>query len=120
MFAVTSGPGNQVGPLANVNVRRAIAYAIPYTSILKNIVHGRGARDYSIVSPTAPEYAAAWSKYTTNLAKARRDEGCRQPVDHRAAVLPELGRRPDQHGAADPGEPEGDRHRRNAHPRDPG
>jgi peptide/nickel transport system substrate-binding protein len=38
---------------------------------LKSILFGRGARDYSIVSPTAPEYTPAWSIYTTNLAKAK-------------------------------------------------
>ena len=38
---------------------------------LEDILFGRGARDYSIVSPTAPEYTPAWSIYTTDLAKAK-------------------------------------------------
>jgi peptide/nickel transport system substrate-binding protein len=71
MFAITSAPAKQVGALANVDVRKAIAYAMPYDLILKSILFGRGARDYSIVSPTAPEYTPAWSIYTTNLAKAK-------------------------------------------------
>jgi peptide/nickel transport system substrate-binding protein len=71
MFAITAGPSGQVGSLANVDVRKAIAYALPYETILNNIVSGRGARDYSIVSPTAPEYTPAWSQYTTNIAKAK-------------------------------------------------
>ena len=44
---------------------------MPYNTILKSILFGRGTRDYSIVSPTAPEYTPAWSIYTTNLAKAK-------------------------------------------------
>jgi peptide/nickel transport system substrate-binding protein len=71
MFAITSAPASQVGALANQDVRQAIAYAIPYDTILKNIVHGRGSRDYSIVSPSAPEYTPAWDVYSTNLAKAK-------------------------------------------------
>ncbi|MGD0811341.1 MAG: ABC transporter substrate-binding protein [Acidimicrobiales bacterium] len=71
MFAITSAPAKQVGALANVDVRKAIAYAMPYNLILKSILFGRGARDYSIVSPTAPEYTPAWSIYTTDLAKAK-------------------------------------------------
>jgi peptide/nickel transport system substrate-binding protein len=71
MFAITSAPAKQVGALASVDVRKAIAYAMPYDLILKSILFGRGARDYSIVSPTAPEYTPAWSIYTTNLAKAK-------------------------------------------------
>jgi peptide/nickel transport system substrate-binding protein len=71
MFAITSAPSNQVGALANVDVRKAIAYVLPYDSILKNIVHGRGSRDLSIVSPSAPEYTPAWSIYSTDLTKAK-------------------------------------------------
>jgi peptide/nickel transport system substrate-binding protein len=71
MFAITSAPASQVGPLASVDVRQAIAYALPYKTILNDIVFGRGNRDYSIVSPTAPEYTPAWSRYTTNIAKAK-------------------------------------------------
>ncbi len=71
MFAISSGPAQQVGSLGNVDVRRAIAYALPYEEVLKNVVFGRGARDLSIVSPTAPEYTPAWSMYSTDLAKAK-------------------------------------------------
>lgn len=70
MFAITSGPADQVGPLANPTVRQAIAYALPYDEVLKNIIFGRGERDESIVSPTAPEYTPAWSMYSTDLSKS--------------------------------------------------
>ena len=71
MFAITAGPASDVGALGNTSVRQAIAYAIPYDQILKNVIYGRGARDNSIVSPSAPEYTPAWSKYTTDLTKAK-------------------------------------------------
>ena len=53
-------------------MRQAIAYALPYDAVLKNIIFGRGSQDHSIVMPTAPEYTPAWSMYTTNLDKARQ------------------------------------------------
>jgi peptide/nickel transport system substrate-binding protein len=70
MFAMTSSPAGQVGALANTTVRQAIAYALPYGAVLQNIVYGRGDRDLSMVSPSAPEYTPAWSMYTTDLSKA--------------------------------------------------
>ena len=71
MFAITSGPASQVGALANQNVRQAIAYTLPYDEILKDIIFGRGSRDDSIVSTTAPEYTPAWGMYTTDISKAK-------------------------------------------------
>lgn len=71
MFGITAGPTSQVGALGDVRVRQAIAYALPYETILKNVVYGRGERDLSIVSPSAPEYTPAWSRYTTDIAKAK-------------------------------------------------
>lgn len=71
MFAITASPASQVGPLANVDVRQAMAYAMPYSTILNNVIYGRGLRDLSIVSPSAPEYTPAWSMYTTNIDKAK-------------------------------------------------
>jgi peptide/nickel transport system substrate-binding protein len=52
-------------------VRQAIAYAMPYNEILQDVIVGCGTRDYSIVSPTAPEYTLAWSMYSTNMTKAQ-------------------------------------------------
>jgi peptide/nickel transport system substrate-binding protein len=71
MFAITSGPPEQVGALADPRVRQAIAYALPYDDVLDKIIFGRGARAESIVSPTAPEYTPAWGRYETDLAKAQ-------------------------------------------------
>ena len=71
MFAITSGPASQVGALANVKVRQAMAYALPYNEILKNVIYGRGERAGSLVMPTAPEYTPAWLRYQTNITKAK-------------------------------------------------
>jgi peptide/nickel transport system substrate-binding protein len=72
MFAITAAPTDKVGPLGNPLVRQAIAYALPYDAVLKNIVFGRGSQDHSIVMPTAPEYTPAWSRYNTDLDKAKQ------------------------------------------------
>jgi peptide/nickel transport system substrate-binding protein len=71
LLAITSGPAKEVGALADKSVRQAIAYALPYDQILKNVVYNRGSRDLSMVAPSAPEYTPAWSKYTTDLTKAK-------------------------------------------------
>ena len=70
MFAITSAPAAQVGPLGNKLVRQAIAYALPYNEVLKNILYGRGERAGSIVMNFAPEYTGS-SVVLTNIAKAK-------------------------------------------------
>lgn len=70
MFAVTSAPAAQVGALGNPLVRQAMAYTLPYSEVLNNVLFGRGARAGSLVMPSAAEYTPAWLRYTTNLAKA--------------------------------------------------
>ncbi|MGI3779604.1 MAG: ABC transporter substrate-binding protein, partial [Janthinobacterium lividum] len=70
MFAITSGPAEQVGALADKRVRQAIAYALPYQDVLDNVAYGRGTRAKSIVMDSAPEYSPAWGMYTTDLDKA--------------------------------------------------
>jgi peptide/nickel transport system substrate-binding protein len=71
MFAITTDPSSQVGPLGNLDVRKAIAYALPYTQVLNSVIDGRGERAGSIVMPSAPEYTGAWLQYSTDLAKAK-------------------------------------------------
>jgi len=71
MFAITSAPADQVGPLANVDVRRAMADAMPYNTIVNDVLYGRGSRAYSIVSTSAPGYTPAWNIYNTNISKAQ-------------------------------------------------
>jgi peptide/nickel transport system substrate-binding protein len=71
MFAITASPSTQVGPLGDKLVRQAMAYALPYDQVLKNVIFGRGARAGSLVQPTATEYAPAWMGYTTDIDKAK-------------------------------------------------
>ena len=71
MFAITSSPNSQVGPLGNLDVRKAIAYALPYNQVLNSVIDGRGQRAGSIVMPSAPEYTGAWLQYSTNITKAK-------------------------------------------------
>jgi peptide/nickel transport system substrate-binding protein len=69
MFAIAADPG--AGPLHDPKVRQAIAYALPYDSVLKNVFFNRARRDLSIVSAGALEYTPAWSMYNTDLTKAK-------------------------------------------------
>jgi peptide/nickel transport system substrate-binding protein len=71
MFAITAGPSDQVGALANTAVRQAIAYSLPYDEVLKDVIYNRGTRADSIVASSAPEYAPSWSMYSTDLSKAK-------------------------------------------------
>ena len=71
MFAITAAPKADVGPLGNKLVRQAMAYALPYDQVLKNVIFGRGERAGSLVQPTAPEYTPAWLGYKTDLDKAK-------------------------------------------------
>jgi peptide/nickel transport system substrate-binding protein len=58
-------------PLDTKEVRQALAYAIPYDSILKNVFGGRGTRAFSYVNPQSPGYLDAYKTYTTDLNKAK-------------------------------------------------
>jgi peptide/nickel transport system substrate-binding protein len=58
-------------PLDKKEVRQAIAYAIPYDVILKNVFGGRGTRAYSYVNPQSPGYLDAFKTYTPDLNKAK-------------------------------------------------
>jgi peptide/nickel transport system substrate-binding protein len=99
MFAITAGPKEAVGPLGDTRVRQAMAYAMPYEQILKNVVFGRGSRDDSIVPPSAPEYTPAWSTYKTDVAKAK--DLMHQAGDPAVNVpLHYLGNDPDQTNTA--------------------
>jgi peptide/nickel transport system substrate-binding protein len=60
-----------VAPLTSVELRQAIAYAVPYDSIIKTVFSGRATRATSIVNPKAPQVDPAWGVYTTDLAKAK-------------------------------------------------
>lgn len=71
MFAITVSPEDEVGPLADKNVRKAMAYALPYDEVLNNVHYGRAERAGSLVQPSAPEYKDSWSQYETDIDKAK-------------------------------------------------
>lgn len=59
-----------VPPLDMVEVRQAIAYALPYDTIItRSFVQAE--RAYSYVNPAAPEFVPAWDMYQTNMDTAR-------------------------------------------------
>jgi peptide/nickel transport system substrate-binding protein len=51
------------GPLSNVALRQAIAYAVPYDDIAKVVFAGRASVATSIVNPQAPQIDPAWAVY---------------------------------------------------------
>jgi peptide/nickel transport system substrate-binding protein len=58
-------------PLNSKLVRQALAYAIPYDAIVKNVFGGRGQRAVSYVNPQSPGYTDSFKSYTTNPQKAK-------------------------------------------------
>jgi peptide/nickel transport system substrate-binding protein len=59
-------------PFNNTKVREAIAHAVPYDTIIKDVMYGYGNLYYSIVSPTGFGYQPTWQNYDYNLTKARQ------------------------------------------------
>lgn len=58
------------GPLSDVRVRQAIAYAMPYDQIIAVALSGRGERATSYVNPQSPGFKDSWTQYETDPAKA--------------------------------------------------
>ena len=69
MFAIAADPG--AGPMRDQTVRTAMAYALPYDRILKDVFFNRARRDLSIVDASAIEYTPAWASYKENIVKAK-------------------------------------------------
>ncbi len=62
---------SNTGPLANVDVRKAIADVIPYSEIINSIYFGRAKRSYSDVQTSSFGYTPAWNVYSQNLTQAK-------------------------------------------------
>jgi peptide/nickel transport system substrate-binding protein len=59
-------------PLDKKEVRQAIAYAMPYSNLLKNVFSGRGEVATSYVNPQSPGFLPAFKPYTEgDTAKAK-------------------------------------------------
>ncbi len=57
-------------PFDDVRVRRAVAHAIPYDTIVENVFTD-ATRAYSVVNPASPSFIPAWDIYGTDLDAAR-------------------------------------------------
>lgn len=54
---------SDVGPFKDPLVRKAVAEALPYDALVKNIYYGQAQRAVSYVSADAPGYTPAWKSY---------------------------------------------------------
>lgn len=58
-------------PFNDVNVRKALAYAVPYDQIIKNVYSGDARATKSLVPLDMPGYAESGYPYTYDLARAK-------------------------------------------------
>jgi peptide/nickel transport system substrate-binding protein len=66
------GLTNTVAPFTNAKVREALAYAVPYAQILKNVLYGYGSSYYGPLVPTLPFFNPKLSApLPYDLAKAK-------------------------------------------------
>ena len=65
-------PVDAGGPFADVRVRQALAYTIPYGQIIESLYGNKVTQDLSVVVTDANGYTPAWAKYATNLAMAKK------------------------------------------------
>lgn len=63
--------GTNGGPFANQTVRQAVGYTLPYSEIISSVYDGHAVKMESYVTTDAAGYTPAWSKYTTDLDKAK-------------------------------------------------
>ena len=63
---------NAAKPFDNKQVRQALSYAVPYDSIIKNVMHGLARPSKSIIVPGMPTADQSYWKYNTDLQKAKQ------------------------------------------------
>lgn len=61
---------NKIPPFDKRAFRQAVSYAIPYETLLKNVMHGYAQRNRSIVGAGMPSSDFGYWKYNTDLRKA--------------------------------------------------
>jgi peptide/nickel transport system substrate-binding protein len=71
-FVVFLGMNSKLKPFDNVLVRQAISYAVPYQTILTDVLHGFGRQLTSPVPFGTPSHTDKYFVYSTNLAKAKQ------------------------------------------------
>jgi len=65
------GLNNNMKPFDNVKVREAMAYAIPYDSLIKDVMYGQAKQMKSIVASNTPGFTDAGYVYKYDLEKAK-------------------------------------------------
>jgi len=70
-FVVFLGMNSNLPPLNNRLIRQAIDYAVPYNTILHQVLHGYGVQLTSPIPLGTPTHTAKFDKYSTNDAKAK-------------------------------------------------
>jgi peptide/nickel transport system substrate-binding protein len=71
-FVVFLGMNSKVKPLNNVKVREAIAYAVPYKTILSQVLQGYGRQLTSPIPFGTPTHTDKYFVYNTNMDKAKQ------------------------------------------------
>ena len=71
-FVVFLGMNSKVKPLDNVKVRQAIAYAVPYKTILSQVLQGYGRQLTSPIPFGTPTHTDKYFVYNTNIDKAKQ------------------------------------------------
>lgn len=69
---INIGMDNTMPPFNNINVRNALAYAVPVTDIIKTVYFGKAVPYKSFVLRGVPGYDGSTYKPTYDLAKARQ------------------------------------------------
>src|SRR6267142_28947 len=75
-------------PFNNIHFRRAMAWAIPYETLLQVVAHGMAQRLRSCVSKNISGYMEEFWPYETNLEKAREELAQVQIPDGFAVTVP--------------------------------
>jgi peptide/nickel transport system substrate-binding protein len=71
-FVVFLGMNSKVKPFNNVLVRRAISYAVPYKTIISQVLQGYGRQLTSPIPFGTPTHTDKYFVYKTDIAKARQ------------------------------------------------
>jgi peptide/nickel transport system substrate-binding protein len=66
------GMTNAIPPFDNVKVRQAISYALPYDTIIKDVLNGFAVPSLGPIVPNMPTHDPSLWKYQTDLAKAKQ------------------------------------------------
>ena len=60
-------------PFNDPHVRRAVAWAVPYDTIMQVVTHGQAVRHYSPIPANSSGYTGEYWPYETNVEKARAE-----------------------------------------------